>query len=452
MACSSPPLRAKSSPEARRSDEPGNRRIPGSWGIFAIWAGAVCACVCAAALAGSPAALRRGALQKDAKAASRSRVLRIGLVGAFGRPARLEVSSPSGMVLSPDAGGPSVQVDSAAAFGVVAGRVEVRGPNGSRLLDAAGVMAAPLQFSDGEKPATLTVCANGVCRQYRGTLHVTPAAEGRLLAVNQLDVEDYLRGVVPMEMNPRAPLEALKAQAIVSRTYALRLKGRFQREGFDLTDDTACQVYGGAGAERPSTDTAVRDTAGVVLVRNRQLVLADFYDDCGGVTAEGDGPGDYPPSVRDAPPSGPDYCGHGKYHTWDLQLTPEQLTLLLRRAFPGQFKSAIEDVSVEAVDASGRARRVAVRTAEGSSEITGTKFRAAIGVSRLKSTLFTIAREPGGAFVFSGRGYGHGHGMCQEGAQGMAAEPYNNTHEQILAHYFPGAALAGDYGASAVNP
>ncbi|MGC8666837.1 MAG: SpoIID/LytB domain-containing protein [Chthonomonadales bacterium] len=350
-------------------------------------------------------------------------------------------------MLSLGDGGASLQVRSGVELDAVLGKVQARGLDGEGTLCGDVLVLAPVPPTGGGEDALLTVSARGIRRHYRGALLVRITSGDRLLAVNEVDVEDYLRGVVPAEMSTAAPPEALKAQAIVARTYALRLRGRYRSDGFDLTDDTACQVYGGADAETSASDAAVRDTAGVVLVRDHRLILSDYYDDCGGVTAEGDGPDDYPPSVRDAPPGGPDYCARGKYHTWDLRLTPDELRRMLAKAFPGQISGAVEDVSVADVDRSGRARSVAVRTGRSTLRIRGSQFRTAIGPGRLRSTLFTVAHAPDGAFLFTGRGYGHGHGMCQEGAEGMASNPYCMTHEQILQHYFPGAELAGDYGA-----
>src|SRR5262249_51619023 len=90
------------------------------------------------------------------------------------------------------------------------------------------------------------------------------------------------------------------------------------------TTDT--QVYGGVEAETKATDQAVRDTAGLVLMREGKLIWGDYYDDCGGVTSPGEQEGDYPPSLTDAPPNGgPDYCARGTYHAWTLSLRAEEI-------------------------------------------------------------------------------------------------------------------------------
>ena len=371
--------------------------------------------------------------------------LSIGLVGTFGHPTRLDVWSDQPLMLrAPD--GTATKVDGRIWLDTVSGEIAVHGGDGEVIAHGDPVTVAPVGSGTSWDNALITVCAGRICRHYRGILRVQMAKGGRLLAVNEIGVEEYLRGVVPVEMGSQAPAEALKAQAIVCRTYALKMRARYRREGFDITDDTACQVYGGADAERSATDAAVRDTEGMVVVRNHQLVLADYYDDCGGITAPGGDPDDFPPSVRDAPDGGPDYCARGRYHKWDLRLTPEELGLLLAKAFPGQIAGPIQDVAVTEMDASGRAKALVVRGPNAALHLTGARLRAAVGVGRLRSTLFTVERASDGSFLFSGRGYGHGHGMCQEGAKGMAADPYRMTYLQILEHYYPSAEVVKDYG------
>jgi stage II sporulation protein D len=124
---------------------------------------------------------------------------------------------------------------------------------------------------------------------YRGVLDVMLDRRGRLAVINQLPLEQYLRGVVPNELGPNAfpEVEALKAQAVAARTYAWRNRGQFAEDGYDLCDTVRCQVYKGAGTEHPVTDEAVRGTAGLVLLHGGGPINAMYTSTCGGHTEDG---------------------------------------------------------------------------------------------------------------------------------------------------------------------
>ena len=275
---------------------------------------------------------------------------------------------------------------------------------------------------------------------YRGSIEIEQLTSSGLRVVNVVHLEEYLRGVVRLEMGEDAPAEALKAQAVAARTYAVKSRGRFAKEGYDLTDTTICQAYGGVEAECEPTDRSVRDTRGLALYRENRLILADYYDDCGGVTACANGEDDFPPSVVDKPEGGDDeYCARGRSHTWQIVLPLDEMARIARSipGWPASDKPT--EVQVGPADESGRVRTVRFSTTHGASkDMKAAAFRAAVGYERLKSTLFTVEKSDGG-FVFEGRGYGHGRGMCQSGAIGMASPPYRLSFREILAHYFPGA-------------
>lgn len=268
------------------------------------------------------------------------------------------------------------------------------------------------------------------------------STESTLLVINELPLEDYIRGVVAAEIGGSAPSEAQKAQAVAARTYALKVRGKYRGAPYDLNDTTDSQIYEGADGERAATDSAVRETAGIVLKRDGQLVLTDYYDDCGGVTSCGDGDADYPPSVADAPGDGrPDYCASGAYHTWSMRLTVEQVVACISsrdRLTLGRLRA----IRVAECEPSGRVRRVELEGESGTVSVRGATLRGRIGYDRLKSTLFTIRPLDDGSFEFAGKGWGHGHGLCQAGAIGMASAPYNLDCRAILLHYFPGSEVA----------
>lgn len=128
-------------------------------------------------------------------------------------------------------------------------------------------------------------------REYRGEIHLTLNERGRINVINALPVEQYLRGVVPMELSPGAfpEIEALKAQAIAARSYAISQQGRYSAQGFDLRDDAHSQVYGGLTAEHPLTNRAVEETRGIVATYRDEdgrdsLIEALYTSTCGGRT------------------------------------------------------------------------------------------------------------------------------------------------------------------------
>jgi stage II sporulation protein D len=125
-------------------------------------------------------------------------------------------------------------------------------------------------------------------RRYRGIVELAVDSAGRLRVVNRVNLEEYLRGVVPDEMGPGVfpEIEALKAQAVAARTYAVRNRGQFADEGFDICDTPRCQVYGGADSEHPRTDEAIADTRGEVLTHDGKLINSMFTSTCGGHTED----------------------------------------------------------------------------------------------------------------------------------------------------------------------
>ena len=275
-------------------------------------------------------------------------------------------------------------------------------------------------------------------KRFRGEMVIT-AEKGKLKFMNIVHLESYLRGVIAAEMPHESAMDALKAQAVTSRTFSLKVRERYKSKGYDLDDTSMSQMYSGVEAEHSETDAAVSETAGMVLKRSGELIMADFYDDCGGVTSPGDGEADFPPAVLDGPDDKKDFCANGNYHQWKVELKASEISKLISR----KDRKKIGDVrsfEIVARDISGRATKVAINGEEGSIEMRAADFRGLVGYDRLKSTLMkvTSAEE---TIRIEGRGYGHGHGLCQAGAMGMATAPYNVKWRDILKHYFPGVEI-----------
>jgi len=299
-------------------------------------------------------------------------------------------------------------------------------------------------------------------RRYRGRLLLRvrgargEAAAGgpgppapRVEVVNRLPVEQYLLGVLPVEVPDHFEEHARRAQAVAARTYAL---AEMAARGF-VHDDTRSQVYGGLPAETRAGHRAVRATEGQVLVRAGAPVTAWFHSTCGGRTAPARAVfEDAPEGWLDGPVACPD-CTHSPVYAWTRRVPAARLAEALG------LTQAPRAVSTDVEAYPGRARRVTVTTASGRVQTDAAALRAALSRGRgldeqLLSTLWTRPpRRDGDAFVFSGRGWGHGVGLCQYGADGYARRGAN--HVAILERYYPGARLVrrtDPAGADAASP
>jgi stage II sporulation protein D len=261
-------------------------------------------------------------------------------------------------------------------------------------------------------------------------------------------LEDYVRGVVAAEGSMESEPEALKALAIASRTYVLKNLGRHSSEGYDFCTTTHCQRYRPADPGSPAVSSAIVEaveaTNGAVLRDgNDQLADSYFSASCGGATADlstlwgGNAP-PYLKGVRD------EYCASEPHHSWTDLISPAQMLKALNTDPRTNVGERLVDVRVLRRDPSGRAELISV---EGNRRITvkGWDFKIiigrALGWNLLKSSRFEISRS-GSNFVFRGSGFGHGLGLCQEGAHVMATR--GAGYRQILAKYFPSTHVAGE--------
>jgi stage II sporulation protein D len=258
----------------------------------------------------------------------------------------------------------------------------------------------------------------------------------------RMSLEDYVRGIVAAEASMESEPEALKALAVASRTYALKNIGRHAHDGYDFCTTTHCQRYRALNSDArtdisPATIEAVESTRGEVLRDgDNKMVDSYFSASCGGATANiatlwG---GSAPIYLRGVPD---EYCAGQAHHSWTNVISRTQLLLALRSDSRTDVGDRLLSVIVSRRDASRRAELI---TVEGDRRLTvrGWDFKIivgrALGWNYLKSSRFEIARS-GSNFIFRGSGFGHGLGLCQEGAHMMAARGAN--YRQILAKYFP---------------
>ncbi len=306
------------------------------------------------------------------------------------------------------------------------GRVQVR--SSGRGLDLGGVSYGPTVRM---QPRAGRMQAAG--RAYRGALEIRRSGADRLTVINEVDLEEYLYGVVRSEMDPRWPGEALRAQAIAARSLAVRGSGRFAREGYDVASTTDSQVYGGVAAEDPRTSAAVDATRGLILYHSGAPIFAAFHADSGGATESSEHVwGSAMPYLRGV--SDP-YSRDAPNHSWRLRLDLVTVESALARA--GRPVGGLHRIEVAANSPSGRVASLRLHGGHGSIDMRGTEFRAAVGTTVLRSTLFTLrSLAPDAAVELAGRGYGHGVGMSQWGARGMALAGRDYT--EIARYYYTG--------------
>lgn len=274
-------------------------------------------------------------------------------------------------------------------------------------------------------------------RPYRGLIEIRRTPAGRVTAINELNLEEYLYGVVRSEMDPRWPPEALRAQAIAARSLAVHSAGRFAAEGYDVRATTDSQVYGGVAAEDPRTTAAVDATRGHVLLYNGRPALGVFHADSGGATESSEFVwGSVTPHLRGVPDP---FSRDAPSHEWILRLDMAAIEARLARA--GRPLAGLVRLEVASTSPSGRAMVLRLVAASGGGEMRGTELRAAVGTSVLRSTLFAVRSSPAeGTVEFAGRGFGHGVGMSQWGARGMALAGHDYT--AILKYFYTGVAIA----------
>ncbi|GAB4232955.1 MAG: SpoIID/LytB domain-containing protein [Acidobacteriota bacterium] len=275
-------------------------------------------------------------------------------------------------------------------------------------------------------------------RRYRGYLDVFVNPYGVPVVVNDLPLEDYLRGVLPRELGPdRYPYpEALKAQAVAARTFALHERGRFADRGFDIYATEQSQVYAGADAETEMSDRAVASTRGVVAVFQGAPIVAVYCSTCGGQTEAFDAvfSGGRFPYLRGGVACPDD---HSPYHRWRESRSGEELERWCRQK--GLRVGRLRDLVVTERSPAGRALTVVLEGSEGAAEVRGTDLRFGLNLRSTWWESVEIARDAAGyveGITIEGRGWGHGVGLCQLGAVELARR--GRSWEQILAYYYPG--------------
>lgn len=268
--------------------------------------------------------------------------------------------------------------------------------------------------------------------RFRGALRFSSADE-KMLIVNVLPLEEYLSGLLASEMSSSWPLEALKAQAVASRSYALYTIRHPKNPNYDLDKGIQDQVYSGVAVETPRADLAVDKTAGVYLGLNNEPVKTYFHARCGGSTETEYWVWKMKSKANQRRVACP-FC-RGSRYSWftDIRLSDFFRILKIPTVTANQFS-----LKPGSRSPSGRLDSIEIRAGNKTKVIPTDEFRAKLGYTRLKSALFDwkVSRD---SVQFDGYGAGHGVGMCQWGARYLAEKKRNFS--EILAYYYPGLKL-----------
>jgi stage II sporulation protein D len=276
------------------------------------------------------------------------------------------------------------------------------------------------------------VMING--RKFRGGITLAKKDNLHLLVVNSIELEDYIKGILYHEASHYWPLEALKAQAIASRSYAVYQKQASSSRDFDLTSDVYSQVYGGRTSERYRTNIAVDETKGMLLMYQGKILPAYFHATCAGHTEDANRLW----NINIAPLKGVvcNFCRESPHFSWHVVLSLEEI----EEKFKGTnyAMNNIEGIVILDRDQSDRIISLKLSNKDKSKEIPAKDFRSLIGADIIRSTNFQLDIV-GSDVVIEGKGWGHGVGLCQWGAYFMAKN--GSTYQDILAYYYPGSVV-----------
>lgn len=318
----------------------------------------------------------------------------------------------------------------------------------------------------------------------------------KIYIINHIYMERYLYGVVPREIPASAPMEALKAQAVVARSYAYSSLNNHKSEGYHLCNTTHCQVYGGIDGEKPSTNQAVDNTYGDYVSYNGKVISTPYHSNSGGYTEDSDkvwgGSSPYLVGVKDI------YSTNSPNSTWTTSITSRELGNKFLQS--GIDMGEILDIKIIKKTDSNRVKDIRIIGSKKEQTISGDKFRSILGTTYLKSTLFDIEKSGSSlspkivyaidgysnvakkvdlgniytldfkenqtvsrgsvrrikgnsestdiegtfisqnkAFILEGKGYGHGVGMSQYGAMEMAKQGFD--YKDIIKHYYTGVEI-----------
>ncbi|MEF3280207.1 MAG: SpoIID/LytB domain-containing protein [Elusimicrobiota bacterium] len=270
-------------------------------------------------------------------------------------------------------------------------------------------------------------------KKYRGKFKFLNK-NGYINVIEYVDLERYLWGVLGPEMGVSWPIEALKAQAVAARTYTL--KSIDKNAEYDMTNTTSHQVYTGFENISPQIISAVNETRGEVLSYKDDIFYAYYHANSGGHTTTPSGAWNSNVILPLKGVSDP-YYKYSRNAKWYIYITNLDILRFINKNGYGATK--VKDIKIYSKDRSGRAIKLLFKTDRGNIKLEAKDFRNFIGTYDLKSTFITKIEKLASGYKFYGKGWGHGVGLCQDGARFMADKGYN--YKKILSFYYPGSKI-----------
>jgi stage II sporulation protein D len=332
------------------------------------------------------------------------------------------------------------------SFDVVNSRVMVSGAFGTREITLPCTLSTKNEYNFIELGQS----------SYRGSMILISESPGTFTAVNMINVEEYLRGVVPLELGKRGEniIEALKAQAIAARTYTYKRMEVRKNSPFDLFSTISDQVYGGADVEYRESDMAIKLTEDLILVYEDSLINAYYHSTCGGKTANIEDvwdrlPCSYLRSIDDVDSHGKPWCAGSSMYEWNEKWSRKQLSEIINKSIkeidPQQNpRGDIKDIRINSISSDGRIKSCTILGQGCKYDFSGDKIRFVLRRSVpqnaiLQSACFKVESGSRKEFLINGRGYGHGVGMCQMGAINRAEA--GQSFDTILKAYYTGVQI-----------
>jgi stage II sporulation protein D len=289
------------------------------------------------------------------------------------------------------------------------------------------ILYAPIKIL----PSNNVVFVNS--QAYKGYLCIKKQ-KSKMTVINVLAIEEYLKGVLPKEVGASWPIEALKTQAVVSRTYTIANFNKHKDQGFNLCSTTHCQVYGGLNCQTHSANQAVKETNKEVLTYKDKVIQAFFHATCGGHT---DSPKnvwnsnweDIPPYLKGVKCA---YCHNAPYRTWEQVLDEHFINEKLSQ---NNKIGKIKKIKIKGKTSAKATKELEIIHSKGKLNLNAYKFRTLVDAWKIKSHTFDFIKVKNDKIYFKGKGWGHKVGLCQEGAKGMAEK--GKTYKKILLYFYP---------------
>lgn len=312
-------------------------------------------------------------------------------------------------------------------------RFKVHPVNANRLLFNNRLYAEGSIWISSQSSVNILKRGQSHVRRYMGIIELKPT-NGGIYVINHLPTETYLEGVLNAEISTKWDMDVVKAQAVISRTFALYQRKTRLNKPWHMTSSHFDQVYQGANISDVRGKFAIKKTHGLVVKYQNKLAQTFYHSNCGGKTEDPvyvwQNPVPYL-RVKDVPFGKED----PKYH-WKQTFSSQQLKKILRKS--GMRLSNIQNVYISEKTASDRAYKITFENAKKSLHMKAKDFRRLAGYRKIQSLLFDVVKVPGG-FFFKGKGNGHGVGLCQWAAKEMADKGYNYT--DILNFFYDGIQL-----------